>query len=364
MSLLHQIALSCIPGVGPVLARNLLSYCGNAEEVFRFKKKQLSRIPGVGAKITQLIQDYPAIERAEKELRFIEKYRIDTLFISDPDYPKRLRNCYDAPVMLYYKGVSCLNAAKVISVVGTRNSTEYGRDLCRNLLADLKVHNPLIISGMAYGIDFAAHKESLKNSLLTVGIMAHGLDRIYPAQHRQMAEKMLGCGGILTEFMSGTVPDRENFPKRNRIIAGLSDVTIVVEAGIRGGALITAELANSYNRDVFAFPGRVGDEYSLGCNHLIKTNRANLLSGVADLEYLLGWGDSTRQNADIQLSMPVELTEDERIITGILHNRGHVAIDDLAVLTGFPQSRLVIRMLELEMKGMVIALPGKAYKLS
>lgn len=364
MSLLHQIALSCIPGVGPVLARNLLSYCGSPEEIFRLKAKQLSRIPGIGTKTVQLIRDHPALERAEKELKFIEKYKIRTLFISDPAYPKRLRNCFDAPVMLYYKGVADLNVPKVVSIVGTRNSTEYGRELCRSLLSELKVHDPLIISGMAYGIDFTAHKESLKNSLFTVGVMAHGLDRIYPAQHRQMAEKMLDQGGLLTEFMSGTAPDRENFPKRNRIIAGLADVTIVVEANIRGGALITAELANSYNRDVFAFPGRIGDEYSSGCNHLIKTNRANLLSGVADLEYLLGWSIAARPEVDIQLSLPVNLSDDEKIIAGILLDRGYAAIDDLSILTGFPQSRLVINMLEMEMKGIIIALPGKAYKLA
>ena len=364
MSLLHQIALSGISGVGSVLARNLLSYCGTAEEVFRAKKKQLSKIPGIGPKTIELIENHSAFKRAEQELSFIEKYKIKPLFLTDEDYPKRLRNCFDAPVMLFFKGNADFNSGKVISIVGTRNSTEYGRDICRNLLADLKVHNPLIISGLAYGIDYAAHKEALKNIISTVGVMAHGLDRIYPAQHRSIAEKMLECGGLLTEFMSETVPDRENFPKRNRIIAGLADATIIVEASIRGGALITAELANSYNRDVFAYPGRINDEYSSGCNHLIKTNRANLLSKVADLEYILNWNFAEPVKSNPQLSLLINLSDEEQIIVNILSERGSLAVDDLAILTGFQQSKLAVNILSMEMKSLIISCPGKIYKLA
>ncbi len=363
MSVLHQIALSCITGIGSVLARNLISYCGSPEEVFGARKKLLSKIPGIGPKTIELIENHKAFERAEKELAFIEKYKIKPLFLTDEDYPKRLKNCFDAPVMMYFKGNADLNSGKVISIVGTRSSTEYGKDLCRSLLVDLKIHNPLVISGLAYGIDFLAHREALKNSMSTVGIMAHGLDRIYPSQHRPLAEKMIANGGLLTEFMSGTVPDRENFPKRNRIIAGLADVTIVVEANIRGGALITAELANSYNRDVFAYPGRVTDEFSSGCNLLIKTNRANLMTKVADLEYILGWiqPDTTVQNP--QLSLPIDLTEDEKIITCILSEKGNTIIDELSILSGLPQSRLAVTILGMEMRGLIISLPGKVYKL-
>ncbi len=363
MSLLHQIALCCINGVGSVLARNLLSYCGSAEEVFRAKRKQLVKVPGIGPKTIELIENHSAFRRAEQELSFIEKYKISPLFLTDEDYPKRLRNCCDAPVMLFFKGNANFNSAKVISIVGTRNSTEYGREICRTLIAGLKNHDPLIISGLAYGIDYAAHKEALKNAIPTVGVMAHGLDRIYPAQHRSTAEKMLQCGGILTEFMSETIPDRENFPKRNRIIAGLSDVTIVVEASIRGGALITAELANSYNRDVFAYPGRITDEYSSGCNHLIKTNRANLITKPGDLEYILGWGDLQPAKPDPQLSLPVNLSDEEKIIANILSERGSLAVDELCILTGFPQSTLALNILSMEMKSFIIGLPGKVYKL-
>ncbi len=267
--------------------------------------------------------------------------------------------------MLYFKGNADLNASKVISIVGTRNSTEYGKDICRTLLAGLKTHNPLIISGLAYGIDFLAHKEALKNSLFTVGIMAHGLDRIYPAQHRPLAEKMVASGGLLTEFVSGTVPDRENFPKRNRIIAGLADVTIVVEANIKGGALITADLANSYNRDVFAFPGRITDEYSSGCNHLIKTNRANLITKLADLEYILGWTElQDHQRANPQLSLAIDLSEDERKIAEVLAHKPGLIVDELAILTGLPQSKLALNILGMEMRGIIIGLPGNVYKLA
>lgn len=363
MSLLHQVALSGIPGVGPVLSRSLVSFCGSAEEVFKAKEKHLSKIPGIGFKVLESIINHSAFERAEKELLFIEKNKIKPLFITDEDYPKRLRNCYDAPVMLYYKGTADLNVQKVISVVGTRNSTDYGKDICRTLMADLKQHNPLVISGLAYGIDGAAHKEALKNEIPTVGVMAHGMDRIYPALHKVMSEKMLDCGGLITEYMSETIPDRENFPKRNRIIAGLADVTIVVEASIKGGALITAELANSYNRDVFAYPGRIHDEFSSGCNYLIKTNRASLITKVADLEYLLGWADKPVQVKN-QLSLLLHLSDDEQIIADILTGKGSMAIDELAILTGFQQSKLAITILGMEMQGMVIALPGKVYKLA
>lgn len=365
MALLHQIALSCLPGIGSVLARNLISYCGDAEAVFELKSKQLAQISGIGPKTVPLIKNYTAaLKRAEKELDFIDKYKIKTFFLTDTDYPKRLRNCPDAPVILYFKGNADLNVRRVLSIVGTRNATDYGREICKTLIEDIKVHQPLIISGLAYGIDSSAHKESLKYEISTVGVLAHGLDRIYPAQHRNMAEKMLECGGLITEFMSGTIPDRENFPKRNRIIAGLSDLTIVVEANIKGGALITAELANSYNRDVFAYPGRVNDEFSQGCNFLIKTNRANLMTKVSDLEYIMGWTREPEMIQQTQLSLPINLTADEQIVIDVLRSKGSIGIDDLAISTGFQQSRLVVTVLGMEMQGTIISLPGKVYKIA
>lgn len=365
MALLHQIALSCLPGIGSVLARNLLSYCGDAEAVFQLSSKQLTQIAGIGPKTVPLVKNYSAaLKRAEQELNFIAKYKIKTFFLTDTDYPKRLRNCPDAPVILYFKGNADFNSTRVISIVGTRNATDYGKEICKSLIEDIKFHQPLIISGLAYGIDSIAHKESLKCGISTIGVLAHGLDRIYPAQHRNMAEKMLENGGLITEFMSGTIPDRENFPKRNRIIAGLSDLTIVVEANIKGGALITAELANSYNRDVFAFPGRVNDEFSQGCNFLIKTNRANLMTKVSDLEYIMGWIRGSEPTQQTQLSLPINLTADEQIIIDVLKAKGSLGIDDLTILTGFQQSKLVVTVLGMEMQGIIITMPGKVYKIA
>ena len=364
MSKLYQIALTCISGIGHVTARNLLSHCGSAEGVFNNKKSHLLNIPGVGNKTADLIVNHSAFKRAEQELEFIEKYKIQSFFVLDKEYPQRLRNCADAPIMLYFKGAADFNPQKVISVVGTRNASEYGREICRIMMADLKVHDPLVVSGLAHGIDSMAHKECLKNEIHTIGVLGHGLDRIYPAVNRSLAEKMISCGGLLTEFMSGTNPDRENFPKRNRIIAGMADATIVVEANIKGGALITADIANSYNRDVFAFPGRVHDEFSSGCNFLIKTNRANLISGVADLEYLLGWKEVQASKNKPQMSLALDLSADERKITDVLTAKGLISIDELSILSNLSQSKMSITLLGLEMQGIVISLPGKMYKIA
>jgi DNA processing protein len=345
-------------------ARSLLSYCGSAEEVFNSKVSSLLNIPGIGAVTAKAIRNHKAFERAEKELQFIERYKIKTFFITDKSYPARLRNCVDAPLLLYFKGNTDLNASKVLSVVGTRNATEYGKEICRQLITDLIVHKPLIVSGLAYGIDSIVHKECLKSSLKTIGVLGHGLDRIYPAAHRTLAQKMLDCGGLITEFPSTTNPDRENFPKRNRIIAGMADATIVVEASIKGGALITAELANSYNRDVFAYPGRINEEFSAGCNFLIKTNRASLISRVADLEYLLGWSEVKATQGHAQLSLPLNLTADEQKIADLLHQNGSIGVDELAIQTQMAQSKLAVTILELEMQGIIVSLPGKVYKLA
>ncbi len=364
MSLLHQIALTCIPEVGDVTARSLLSYCGNPEEVFNTKKAHLRKIPGIGPKTADQIANPIAFRRAERELDFIDKHKIKPCFITDVIYPKRLRNCSDAPILLYFKGEADFNGGKVISIVGTRNATNYGKDLCKQLIADLKIHQPLVVSGLAYGIDSMAHKECLKNNISTIGVLGHGLDRIYPVQNKSLAEQMLNGGGLLTEFISETIPGRENFPKRNRIIAGMTDATIVVEASAKGGALITAEIANSYNRDVFAFPGKVTDEYSAGCNYLIKTHRANLISKASDVEYLLGWANSSVQHVKPQLSLMLDLSPDEKQVVDVLHEKGAVAVDELSVLCQLTQSKLAVTILGLEIRGYVIALPGKIYKLA
>lgn len=366
MSTLHQIALTFTKNIGDHLAKVLVSYCGSAEAVFEASPKKLMQIPGIGANIIKQLNFPEALKLAEKELKFVKDNNIQTLFYSDADYPKRLKNCSDSPALLYYKGNADLNHSRIVSIVGTRNATDYGRQLCRELIEDLKPYDVMVVSGLAYGIDVAAHKESLRLDIPTVGVLAHGLDRLYPSQNKPTADKMLNNGGLLTDFPSGTVPDRENFPKRNRIVAGIADATIVVEASIKGGALITAEIANSYNRDVFAFPGRIHDELSTGCNFLIRNNKAALLTSGADLAYVLGWEKSTNEvKKQAQLLMPLELSANESLIyDAIRKNAGQLGIDDLAIQTKLPLSQLAMNLLNLEMQGYVNSLPGKTYSIN
>lgn len=362
MSLLHKIGLTLIGNVGHVTAKHLLAHFGSAEAVFKASLKQLREIPGVGLITAAQIKNTDALKLAAKELPFIEKHKIEVLFYTDDNYPHRLRNCADAPVLLYYKGMADLNHPRMISVVGSRKATAYGRMLCAELAEVLAPYDVLIVSGLAYGIDIAAHKESLLQHIPTIGVLAHGLDRIYPAVHLPIAQKMVHHGGLLTEFPLNTIPDKENFPKRNRIIAGIADATIVVEATEKGGALITAELANSYNRDVYAFPGRTNDACSQGCNFLIKTNRAGLINHARDLVYNLGWDPVVPRQQLKQLQLPVDLSIDELKIVEVL-KESPLAIDKLAILFGIQQSKLAMHLLNLEMRGILISLPGKMYQL-
>lgn len=363
--MLHEIALTFIKGIGDITIRSLISYCGNAEEVFSAKKIHLEKIPGIGSKTADLIINHASFKRAEQELKFIEKYKIKSFFYTSESYPKRLRNCIDAPSLLYFKGNTNLNNQKTVAIVGTRNATSYGKQFCDKLIERLVSHKILVVSGLAYGIDIAAHKSSLDYGIDTVGVLGHGLDRIYPSLHRPVAEKMLTKGGLLTEFPSETNPDRQNFPKRNRIIAGMTDATIVIEATKTGGALITAEIANSYNRDVFAVPGRIDDEFSDGCNFLIKTNRANLLTRVEDLEYIMGWFDTNfSPKKDNQLQILPNLNSDELRIVNAIKDKEAIAIDNLQIELNMPQSKLTMLLLNLEMQSLIVSLPGKVYRLN
>lgn len=365
MSQLHQVALTYIKNIGPTLAKSLVSYFGSAEEVFNAPKVKWMKVPGIGEKTVELMDMGSALEKAAEELKFIEKNNIDVIFYTDSRYPKRLKSCNDSPALLYAKGSMNLNSQRIISIVGTRNATDYGKQLCRQLVEELKPYNVLVISGLALGIDVAAHKECVKHNVPTVGVLGHGLDRMYPSQNRSTAEKMLENGGLLSEYPSGTIPDRENFPQRNRIVAGIADATIVIEASIKGGALITAEIANSYNRDVFAFPGRIGDDYSEGCNFLIRNNKAALLTGAADLAYCLGWEkiDSSKQIIE-QLVLPIDLSTDERLIFDILQqHKMPLAIDDISIKTSMATSKLAMNLLNMEMQGYIRSLPGKTYAL-
>ncbi|NCD69822.1 DNA-processing protein DprA [Mucilaginibacter agri] len=365
MSLIHQLALTFIKNIGPVLAKSMVAYAGNEENVFLIHPSKLGKVPGIAAKTIQQIDFKSALERAQQEAEYVTKHNIDVIFYTDPRYPKRLKACNDAPVLLYARGDMDLNTQRVISVVGTRKATAYGKDLCRELVEELHSYGALVVSGLAYGIDIAAHKECLKLNAPTVGVLGHGLDRLYPAAHRSIADKMMLNGGLLSEYPSGTLPDRENFPARNRIVAGMADATIVVEAGIKGGALITAEIANSYNRDVFAFPGRVNDEFSEGCNYLIRHHKAGLLTNAADLAFTLGWekGEQAIKKPN-QLMMAMDLTADERQIMEVLGQSPSIAIDELTLKIGMPISLLSMNLLNLEMQGFIRSLPGKAYCIS
>jgi len=359
-----KLALSMIPGVGGVLARNLVAYVGSVEGIFNEPVAKLVKIPGIGEVNARRIREKEVLLRAEKELQFIEKHQVTVYFYLDENYPRRLRSCPDAPVLFFSSGNVRLDAEKVISVVGTRNATEYGRQLCDELIRDLsgRGHDLLVISGLAYGIDIQAHKSALKYQVPTAAVLGHGLDRLYPAAHAKVAQNMLGTGGLVTDFPSQTKIDPSNFLRRNRIIAGLADAVVVVESGEKGGALVTADIAASYDRDVFVFPGRVGDLYSKGCNRLIKNNLAALIESAADLEYFMRW-EMTTSGQPVQQQLFVELSAEEQQICKVLRNNGKMFIDLIGQETGLPMGKVSALLLELEFRGVVDALPGKMYRL-
>jgi DNA processing protein len=360
--LLYQIALTLVPNIGDVRAKALLETFGDAESIFKASKKNLENIEGIGTIAANSIKHFADFKICEDEIKFIEKSKIIPLFITDANYPQRLLNCYDSPTILYYKGNGNLNAAKIVSIVGTRSNSDYGKNICDKIIEDLAEQNVLIISGLAFGIDTIAHKASLKNKLKTVGVMAHGLDKVYPAQNKTLAIEMLSQGGLLTDFMSGTNPDRQNFPRRNRIVAGICDALIVIESSAKGGSLITAELANSYNKDVFAIPGRVNDSRSEGCNYLIKNNKALLITSADDLLHIMNWKEAPKKIKQ-QRELFIELTPDERIITDILKERENIQIDELYFKSGLSSSAVAQALLMLEMQGVIASLPGKVFKL-
>ncbi|HSW68342.1 MAG TPA: DNA-processing protein DprA [Bacteroidales bacterium] len=364
MSRLHQIALTFIPAVGDVIGKKLVAVCGSPEAVFSEKKPLLLRVDGVGPQTVEsiLANRENALARAESELEQIERYNIATLFYTEKDYPYRLKECTDGPLLIYYKGNASLNSTKIVAVVGTRRATPYGKDICQQFIEELASQDVTIVSGLAYGIDTCAHKSALDNGLRTVGVLAHGLDRIYPQANRSLAGKMVAQGGILTDYPMGTNPDRENFPTRNRVIAGLSDAVIVIEAGMKGGALITAEIANSYNRDVFAVPGRIGDYFSEGCNFLIKTNRAHLFQSVEDVRYIMNW-DKNHHSKTVQPKLLTSLDANEEKVVDILKCNPEVSFDRICQETGLGHSAAASALLNLEFEGIIRCLPGKMYKM-
>jgi DNA processing protein len=359
--LFSLLALQKVELVGDVVAKKLLNHFESAAAVFQAKANQLTAIDGIGSVLIKNLKDKSVFEKAESELKYIQDNDIDVHFFKDKSYPDKLKHCFDAPVLLFSAGNMNLQQSKIISIVGTRQVTSHGAEFCRNLIAEIAPLNPIIVSGFAYGVDIVAHQAAMEQGLQTIGVLAHGLNQMYPASHKKYCKKMEEKGGFMTEFWSSSNPDKENFVKRNRIVAGMSEATIVIESAERGGSLITAMLANDYNRDVFAVPGRITDKFSLGCNNLIKTQKANLLTSAADLIYMLNWDikDSTKS---VQKQFFVDLQPDEQIVYDYLLQKGKELMDTIALDCGFPIYVLSGMLLNMELKGVIRPLPGKLFE--
>ena len=352
VTLRHKIALGLIPRIGDINARKLVAHFGSVEAVFRESYRNLVNIPGIGSGLAGCITNRSYLDIAEQEAEYVTRNKIRTYFYLDNDYPFRLRQCDDSPVVFFFMGNSDLDSARILSVVGTRNATLRGKEICENILGGLSDSNPdlIIVSGLAYGIDIAAHRAALSNNLQTIAVLGHGFKTIYPSVHTSIAKSMVSKGGLLTDFLSDALPERNNFIKRNRIIAGLSDATLVVESGIKGGALITADIANSYNRDVLAVPGRPGDQWSAGCNSLIRNNKAALVESSDDIEYFLNW-KSEKSKPPVQRSLFSELDENEKLIYELLVKQGEMNIDTICRTSGIPVYKLSSLLLQMEFKG-------------
>jgi DNA processing protein len=365
-NLLYQIGITLVKGIGNIIAKQVIETLEDVSLLFKEKAALLERIPGISRRIIAEIHRPEVLQRAEKEVLFIEKNKIRPLFIKNKNYPERFRECVDAPPLLYFRGNADLNTEKIISVVGTRNASNYGKEITEKLVHDISGTYPniLVVSGLAYGIDICSHKAALKNNLPTVGVLAHGLDRIYPPSHRNTAVEMLEKGGLLTDFISETNPDRQNFVKRNRIVAGISDCTIVIESAEKGGALITASIADTYNKDVFAVPGKVTDVYSSGCNSLIKHKKAALITCAEDLFREMCWDKKKKTPPPaIQRSLFIDLNPDEQLLVDLLSKTDSLQLNIIAVEANMPVSKLAALLFELEMKGIVRCMPGGLYRL-
>jgi DNA processing protein len=363
VSLKHKIALGLIPKIGDINARKLVSRLGSVEAVFRESYRSLITIPGIGSGLAESISNRTYLELAEKEAEFVTKHNIRTFFYLDNDYPYRLRQCDDSPVVFFFKGNCDLDASKILAVVGTRSATPRGRELCEKIISGLAAGHPdlIIVSGLAYGIDIASHKAALSNNLPSIGVLGHGLRTIYPGIHKSTADALIKKGGLLTDFTSDALPERNNFIKRNRIIAGLSDATLVVESGMKGGALITADIASSYNRDVFAVPGRPGDQWSAGCNSLIKNNKAAMAESSDDIEFFLDW-QPEKAKLPVQKTLFSELSETEKNIFELLNKENELNIDSICRTLDLPVHKLSSLLLQMEFKGLIKCYPGNLYR--
>jgi DNA processing protein len=359
----YYLALQKAEGIGDITAKKMITVCGSAEAVFAEKPQILLKIKGINRSVLKKLSDKKLFLDTENEIEFIRKNGITALNFLEDTYPERLKHCIDGPILLFQKGKIDFKKKRIISIVGTRNITNYGKSFLEEFISDLKKYDPVIISGLAYGVDIFTHRQAVKNNLQNIAVLAHGLDMIYPKVHQKDVEKILDNGGLMSDFPSNTNPDRENFVKRNRIVAGLSEATIVIESAVKGGSLITADLAQSYNRDIFAVPGRSTDLFSVGCNQLIKSNKASLLTSVKDLEYMLNWDlETPKKQSNIQKQLFVELKEEEQNIYDYLLKEGKHSLDLIALHCKFPIQKTATVLFSLEMKGVVKPLPGKLYE--
>ena len=361
--LLYTLALQRVVNLGDISAKKLLRVIGSAEGIFKERKKHLLKIEGVGAFKLKNLNEKTHLLVAEKEIKFLENNNISFSYFMDEEYPQHLKNCIDGPILIFKKGDIQLQNKKIISIVGTRKVTTYGKIFCENLIEEISPLQPIIVSGYAYGVDIVAHKTSMKQGLQTIACLAHGMNQTYPKTHSKYNDQIMENGGFITEFWSNDAFDRTNFLKRNRIIAGLSEATIVIESAEKGGSLVTSDIANSYHREVFAVPGRATDSQSQGCNNLIKTQQAHLLNSAADLIYHLGWQLKEAKPKVHQASLFVELTKEEKIIYNILKINESELLDTIAINANMPTYKVATLLLNLELKGMVQPLPGKIFKL-
>ena len=359
----YQIALTMAPAIGPITARKLIKKAGSASAVFQMSRSSLERIHGIGPQMSGALFSSSLLERAASEMEFLDRYKITALFLGDAEYPRRLKECADAPILLYVRGKTGLDAKRVLSVVGTRRASSYGKELCRNMVLELAavLEDLVIISGLAYGIDVIAHRAALDAGIPTLAVLGHGLGTIYPHAHRETAKRIIGQGALLTDFHSGMGPERNNFLRRNRIIAGLADATLVVESASEGGALITAGLASSYDRDVLAVPGRVSDERSRGCNRLIKNQIAALVESSGDVIRALNWGDQDTLR-DMSVVEKLELTSLEKEIMELISRHRSLRPEELSEYTGLPIHDILASLTSLEIKACISQEPGNRFQ--
>ncbi len=356
--IVYRLALQQVKGIGTLRSKRLITHFGSADAVFNNKKH--TELEQIGQVHWNAIRAFNDFRSCQMELEYMKENDIQFLAFDQEDYPAKLKRAIDCPAFLFYKGKESLHNTRVVSIIGTRACSEYGKWVCKRIIEGLAPYNPLIVSGLAYGIDIVGHRTALKNGMDSIGVMATGLDQIYPAQHKKTAMAMMNQGGLLTEFSSGTTPDRMNFPARNRIVAGMADAVIVIESAKKGGSIITANIAHSYHRDIFCVPGKVGDKLSEGCNFLIKSLRASLITSAEDVVYNLGWEKESSPD-EVQRRLFVELSSEEKLIYDTLQNQVQTHIDDLFFSTKLPMSKLSTVLLQLEMAGMVRSLPGKQY---